>query len=74
MDEFNRINNRFELLLRSANRGDRRALKMAGRAVKQMKAQIEIQYFNKSGPRVLRKSYGFEFWMDKQSRRAKMWN
>jgi hypothetical protein len=64
-DEFDRINNRFELLLQSAKKGDSRALKMGGRAIAEMRAQIAIQYFNRSGPRVLRKSYGWEFWMDK---------
>jgi hypothetical protein len=74
MDEFDKLHDKFELLIRSANRGDRRALKMAGRAIAEMKAQIAIQYFNRSGPRVLRKSYEWDFWMDRQTRRAKVWN
>ena len=73
MDDFDRVHGKFELLLRSANRGDSRALKMAKRAVNQMKQLAESRYFTRSGPRVLRKSYNLEFWMMKQTRRSKIW-
>ena len=74
MNEFDRINNRFELLIRSANRGDRRSLTMAKRAAEEMKAQIEIQYFNRSGPRVLRRSYALDGWLDNKIKSKKGWN
>ncbi len=74
MDEFNRIHGKFELFFHSAKKGDRRSLIMAKRAATEMKQLIESQYYNKSGPRILRRSYNFENWMDKQTRRAKVWN
>ena len=79
MDEFDKVHGKFELLFHSAKKGDRRSLIMAKRAATEMK-QIALKEFvenNKIVPRILRRIYEFELWMEKAvSRRTKAdtWN
>lgn len=77
MDEFDRTHRAFTALIRSAGKGDARSLLKAKRAALELQRLAEAEALdlynrlNRTCPRILRRSYGYEFFIENKFEKNK---